>query len=587
MAMNLQEVTVESGGWMLLAADVARCHLLPRTGAGLVVHVGTLPAPPDPAPVIELAGEALRLDDLLPGERVFARAIDAPVRLSVLTSAPGSLRIAGHDAQDDMLKVKSVQKKMRDSFTRPLEDLWEVTATGGASATVAAGVLTIASGTTAGAVVELLSRETFTVPFRAMAGLTCTRHASNHFLIEAVSVDPATGLPDGRNAMGADIGGAASTTATQMRWYTQNGGLAPLESAAVTILTTASYSILEFEPFSDEASIHSRAIDSTAGRANSYVRHQQIPDPNALYKLRIRSLNHGAWKPITGAAPGAGGAIQLTVAAHGYTAGATIWVEAMQGILDGAGELRGNYVIAVPNANTIELVGTSFTGAYVPGSGRVALAAAPTAVTLQMQFVNCQDYAELTAEVTAGRGQIVEGQAIAARTVTGSVVTATVAGSVAHDAARGNTAPIVAAARALSAAYATVASNDVADLVATLQGVLVTRPWQIPELEWSHAGAAGGITGTADVVLAAAAGAGLRRYLTSLQLKNAGTVATEVVVRDGASVIWRGHLGAAMGATDTHVFADPLRSSPNAALTIACLTAGAQVHADAQGFTAA
>jgi hypothetical protein len=42
-----------------------------------------------------------------------------------------------------------------------------------------------------------------------------------------------------------------------------------------------------------------------------------------------------------------------------------------------------------------------------------------------------------------------------------------------------------------------------------------------------------------------------------------------------------------MGATDTHVFADPLRSSPNAALTIACLTAGAQVHADAQGFTAA
>ena len=83
-------------------------------------------------------------------------------------------------------------------------------------------------------------------------------------------------------------------------------------------------------------------------------------------------------------------------------------------------------MIAVPNANTIELLGTSFAGAYVPGSGRVALAAAPTAVTLQMQFVNCQDYAELTAEVTAGRGQIVEGQAIAARTVKGSVVTATV-----------------------------------------------------------------------------------------------------------------------------------------------------------------
>ena len=587
MAMILQEVTVGTEGWTLLAADVARCHLRPRTAAGLLVHVGQGAEPPDPAAVMDLAGAALQLDDLLPGDRVFARAVDAPVRVSVLTSAPGSLRLAGYDAQDDMLKVKSVQKKMRDSFTRPLEDLWEVTATGGASATVAAGVLTIASGTTPGAVVELLSRETFTVPFRAMAGLICTRHASNHFLIEAVSVDPVTGQPDGRHAMGADIGGAASTTATQMRWYTQNGGLAPLESAAVTILTTASYAILEFEPFSDEAFIHSRAIDSTAGRANSYVRHQQIPDPNALYRLRIRSLNHAAWKPVTGAAPGAGGAIQLTVAAHGYTAGATVWVEAMRGVLDGAGELRGNYVIAVPNANTIELVGTSFAGAYVPGAGRVAVAAAPTAVVLQMQFVNCQDYAELTAEVTAGRGQIVEGQAIAARTVTGSVVTATVAGSVAHDAARGTSAPVVAAARALSAAYATVATGDVADLVATLQGVLVTRPWQIPELEWSYAGAAGGITGTVDVVLAAAAGAGLRRYLTGLQLKNAGAVATEVVVKDGATVIWRGHLGATMGVTEAHVFPNPLRSSANAALNLACLTAGAQVHVDAQGYTAA
>jgi hypothetical protein len=145
----------------------------------------------------------------------------------------------------------------------------------------------------------------------------------------------------------------------------------------------------------------------------------------------------------------------------------------------------------------------------------------------------------------------------------------------------------VSAARALGAAYATVTSGELADLVATLQGVLVTRPWQIPELEWSYAGAAGGIVGTADVVLAAAAGAGLRRYLTSLQLKNAGTVATEVVVRDGVTVIWHGHLGAAMGATETHVFADPLRSSPNAALNLASLTARTQVHTDAQDFTAA
>ena len=106
--MILQEVTVGTEGWTLLAVDVARCHLRPRTAAGLLVHVGQGAEPPDPAAVMDLAGEALQLDDLLPGDRVFARARDAPVRVSVLTSAPGSLRLAGYDVQDDMLKVKSV-----------------------------------------------------------------------------------------------------------------------------------------------------------------------------------------------------------------------------------------------------------------------------------------------------------------------------------------------------------------------------------------------------------------------------------------------------------------------------------------------
>jgi hypothetical protein len=67
--MILREVTVGSADWTLVAACVARCHLRARTGAGLVIHVGAVPTPPDPAPVIELAGEALWLDDLLPGER--------------------------------------------------------------------------------------------------------------------------------------------------------------------------------------------------------------------------------------------------------------------------------------------------------------------------------------------------------------------------------------------------------------------------------------------------------------------------------------------------------------------------------------
>lgn len=311
-----------------------------------------------------------------------------------------------------MLKVKSIQKKWRESFTRPLTDQWDVTSSGGSTAAASAGVLTISSGTTAGGYVEMLSKESFTIPFRVMAGVQNTRHANNHHIIEAVSVSPDTGLPDGRHCLQWEIGGAASTNAGQAIYAVQNGGLAPLVSAAASISGTSAYSIMELEPFADEAYFHARQLDSTLGRTQSYVRQQQIPDPTAQYKIRVRSMNHQWWKPVTGAVAGTGGAIRLTVAAHGYATNNVTWVEALNGVLNGTSEVRGNYTITVVDANTIELQGTTFAGAYVAGSGRVAVASAPAAVTMQMQFMSCQDYAELTAEITAGRGQTAQGQGV-------------------------------------------------------------------------------------------------------------------------------------------------------------------------------
>lgn len=330
---------------------------------------------------------------------------------------------------DGSALVSSVQKKFRDSFTRPLTDLWDITSSLGTTATNSAGVLTIASGTTAGGYAELVSKETFTIPFRVMLGVQsgATRQANTHHYLEAVSIDPTTQLPDGRHSLALDIGGAASTTVTQAVYEVQNGGLAPLVSAAATIVSTATYSIIELEPFADEAYFHSRVLDATTGRANSYVRHQQIPDPTVLYKLRLRSMNHAAWKAVTGAVAGTGGVIRLTSTAHGYTGTPLVWVETLNGVTNNGAEVRGNYAISVVDANTIELTGTVFGGTYVTGSGRVALGAAPAAISLQAQHINCQDYAELTAEITAGRGQGVEGQAIAARLVAGTASVGTVA----------------------------------------------------------------------------------------------------------------------------------------------------------------
>lgn len=108
---------------------------------------------------------------------------------------------------------------------------------------------------------------------------------------------------------------------------------------------------------------------------------------------------------------------------------------------------------------------------------------------------------------------------------------------------------------------------------------------------WTYAAASGGITDTSDVTLAAAPGAGMVNYLTDLQLANSdATVGTEVVIKDGSTVLWRTFLpaGRPMALTGTMPvsfhFSRPLRASTNTALTAAAITTSAEVYINAQGF---
>jgi hypothetical protein len=411
------------------------------------------------------------------------------------------------DAARGAALVQTVSAKFRESFpgSAVRDGVWDTSVGTGGSLSVASGQLTMASGTTANSVTSVTGKQSFTVPFRLSVGLTLSQRIANQtFFVEVVSIGN-DGLPDGLNQAAWVFDG---TTATQAKYQVQAMGLTALASSAVTVVTTASTSLFEIEPFSDECWWHSSAVDSTGNRTNSYRRQLQSPDPNALYEVRLRWVNGGT----------------------------------------------------APASSTNAVV----------------------------SFTTVSDYAEITAEITAGRGQASGGQAIAT-VFTGSTATGTaslnVQGPAAHDAViSGN--PVRIAGRALSAAYTTVATGDIADLVATLQGVQVTRPWQIPELEWSYASAAGGIINTTDVPLAATAGAGLRRYITTLQLKNTSAIATEVVLKDGSTIIWRGHVSASMTLSEEIIFNNPLRTSANAALNVACITTAAAVYVNAQGFTA-
>lgn len=139
---------------------------------------------------------------------------------------------------------------------------------------------------------------------------------------------------------------------------------------------------------------------------------------------------------------------------------------------------------------------------------------------------------------------------------------------------------------------ATVTSGFAVHPIATSIGAAVVKPYQIPELDWSFVAAAGGITNTTTAVtLVAAAGSGIRNYLTGIQLSNS-TLGTggEIAVRDGASgtVIWRGVL--ATGASDPVqiTFPTPIRGTANTLMEFVTLTASVTgaVYVNAQGYQA-
>jgi hypothetical protein len=117
-----------------------------------------------------------------------------------------------------------------------------------------------------------------------------------------------------------------------------------------------------------------------------------------------------------------------------------------------------------------------------------------------------------------------------------------------------------------------------------------TKPFGLPENDWQFAGATGGIVNTSDVAVKAAGAAGIRNFVTGISVQNASaTVATEVVVKDGAStVLWRGYVGtsAVLNSAVSVTFPTPLRGTAATAVNVACITTGAQVYVNAQGYTA-
>lgn len=167
-----------------------------------------------------------------------------------------------------------------------------------------------------------------------------------------------------------------------------------------------------------------------------------------------------------------------------------------------------------------------------------------------------------------------------------------VAGPAAHDAAISG-APVRTGRRAVTANVTAVATGDTVDDVATLVGVGISKPYSIPEGDWQYAAAASGISNTTTAVTFKAAGAaGLRNYITAIQITaEALGAATELVIRDGAggTELWRTKIGTSGIINGISInFPTPVRGTAATLLEVVTLTASitGSVYFNAQGYTA-
>lgn len=201
--------------------------------------------------------------------------------------------------------VDSVQKKWRSDFTQvnaidptSATRRWDVQAApGGVAPALGAGLLTFGMGVVAGEEAWILSRETFTIPCKYKVAIALSQRIANQeFRVEFVSVDPLTGTPypdgDARaHRVGWYFGGA--DLITQGRIERINGGQVVLDAAVTTITTLLApvAQVMELVAENDAVRAYQHALNSSAAKGAPVFREDNIPDPNAVYKLRIRGRN--------------------------------------------------------------------------------------------------------------------------------------------------------------------------------------------------------------------------------------------------------------------------------------------------------
>ncbi len=210
-------------------------------------------------------------------------------------NAFGQLALDRASANGDAHLVGGTKLRYRREFNDPTLADWDVVQGAGMGVSAAAGVLSVTTGTTINSVSSLTTKQTFTAPFKAAFGFRLSQKIANMEAdLELVAVNTVDGTtPDELVVAAWRISGTDSTTTTIARYEVRNGAAARLQSGNVTVAAQTADSIYEIVLESDEVSFHNKGVDSSSSKTLSGVRNSVAPDPNRLFKLRMRFVNGG------------------------------------------------------------------------------------------------------------------------------------------------------------------------------------------------------------------------------------------------------------------------------------------------------
>jgi hypothetical protein len=172
-------------------------------------------------------------------------------------------------------------------------------------------------------------------------------------------------------------------------------------------------------------------------------------------------------------------------------------------------------------------------------------------------------------------------------TITSGTITTLSNGQTAHSAAS-NGSPVRIGGRVNTTLDTTLVDGDASNIMTTTAGQLTIKPFGSAENDWRFVSNPNGIVNTTTAVTIRSAGAAnIKNYITAIDIFSEPlTNATELVIRDGATIIWRTKIPTSGISLTNIIFPTPLRGSAATAMEVATLTASGSgaVYFNAQGY---